>query len=331
MGEHKGGGNSKGFKKSFGNVRYRPSRSKKNDAKGRWQARYTGPDGIAYTVPVTFDTKGLAEARLSKDPAPTSSAASGNPRMRRSRSRAAPVTPRAYAEDLAGRAASCRPVTRKLYQITPGQPGPARARRHGSDRADAARRAEWHATLRNATGPTQRAHAYALLRTILNTALADDMIPANPCRVRGAGQAKTAPAHPARVAGRAGGARQAMPARYRLMVLLAAWCALRFGELAELRRSDIDVTNGIVHVRRGVIRGDGGSVVKGPKSDAGKRDVTIPPHLMPLVKEHLSDARRARQGRADVPRRVRRPHGAIVAVRGLPPGPGKAAGRSAVP
>ncbi len=45
-----------------------------------------------------------------------------------------------------------------------------------------------------------------------------------------------------------------MPARYRLMVLLAAWCALRFGELAELRRSDVDVKNGVVHVRRGVAR-----------------------------------------------------------------------------
>ncbi len=49
----------------------------------------------------------------------------------------------------------------------------------------------------------------------------------------------------------------AMPPRYRLMVLLAAWCALRFGELTELRRSDIDVKNAIVRVRRGVVRGDG--------------------------------------------------------------------------
>ena len=80
-----------------------------------------------------------------------------------------------------------------------------------------------------------------------------------------------------------------MPGRYRLMVLLAAWCALRFGELAELRRSDIDVAGGIVHVRRGVIRTDDGRVVKDPKSQAGKRDVNIPPHLMPAVRAHLSD------------------------------------------
>ena len=82
---------------------------------------------------------------------------------------------------------------------------------------------------------------------------------------------------------------EAMPARYKLMVLLAAWCALRFGELTELRRSDIDVRNGVVHVRRGVVRGSDGRLVKDPKSQAGKRDVNIPPHLMPAVKAHLRD------------------------------------------
>src|SRR5205085_179434 len=30
-------------------------------------------------------------------------------------------------------------------------------------------------------------------------------------------------------------------------------------------------------------------IVGGPKSDAGKRDVNIPPHLMPAVKAHLRD------------------------------------------
>ena len=72
------------------------------------------------------------------------------------------------------------------------------------------------------------------------------MIPANPCRVRGAGSAKTArdirPASLPELEALV----QAMPSRYQLMVLLAAWCALRFGELAELRRADIDVRNAIV-------------------------------------------------------------------------------------
>ena len=45
---------------------------------------------------------------------------------------------------------------------------------------------------------------------------------------------------------------KATPGKYQLFALLAAWCGLRFGELAELRRSDVDVTNGVIHVRRGV-------------------------------------------------------------------------------
>ncbi len=147
---------------------------------------------------------------------------------------------------------------------------------------------EWNAKLRTSTGPTQRAHAYSQLRTILNTAVADEVIPANPCRVRGAGRSKRARKIEPATLGELEAIAAAMPARYRLMVLLAAWCALRFGELAELRRSDIDVRGGVVHVRRGVIRGDDGRVVKGPKSEAGKRDVNIPPHLMPLVHEHLA-------------------------------------------
>jgi integrase len=149
---------------------------------------------------------------------------------------------------------------------------------------------DWWTALAGQTGPTRRAHAYALLRTILATAVTDDVIASNPCRVRGAGQArrarKTRPASLPELEA----ITRAMPERYRLMVLLAAWCALRFGELAELRRSDIDVRGGVIHVRRGVVRPRGAAShrsVKGPKSEAGKRDVAIPPHLLPMGTGHL--------------------------------------------
>jgi integrase len=73
------------------------------------------------------------------------------------------------------------------------------------------------------------------------------------------------------------------------MMLLAAWCVLRFGELAKLRRRAIDVKNRVIHVRRGVTSTKGSRIVGDPKSHAGKRDVAIPPHLMPLVRSHLGD------------------------------------------
>jgi integrase len=49
-----------------------------------------------------------------------------------------------------------------------------------------------------------------------------------------------------------------MPYHLQLMALLAAWCALRFGELVELRRGDIDLDDNVVKVRRGAARVKGG-------------------------------------------------------------------------
>ena len=74
------------------------------------------------------------------------------------------------------------------------------------------------------------------------------------------------------------------------MILLASWCALRFGELAELRRMDVDLSDEVIRVRRGVVRvnGEAAFVVTTPKSDAGIRDVAIPPHLLPALEDHLS-------------------------------------------
>ena len=64
---------------------------------------------------------------------------------------------------------------------------------------------------------------------------------------------------------------------------------LRFGEITELRRNDINLAQGIVKVRRAVVRADGEFIIGTPKSDAGTRDVNIPPHLLPAVRAHLAD------------------------------------------
>jgi integrase len=73
------------------------------------------------------------------------------------------------------------------------------------------------------------------------------------------------------------------------MILLACWCALRFGELTELRRGDLDLRHARVRVTRGVTWIDGKPTIGAPKSDAGIRDVAIPPHLVPTVRQHLQD------------------------------------------
>lgn len=145
----------------------------------------------------------------------------------------------------------------------------------------------WYDEL-DASTPTYRSHAYSLLRSILGS-VDPRVLPSNPARIRGAGSARRAHKVEPLTLAELAALVEAMPEDRQLMVLLAAWCALRFGELAELRRKDIDLTNGLVRVRRGVVRTSSGVVVGTPKSDAGARDVAIPPHLLPLVKAHLRD------------------------------------------
>ena len=266
----------------FGNLRTLPS--------GRIQARYTGPDGRTHRArtpegrPLTFDTKADAAAWLAVRHSEIVRGAWLPP----AEPKAAPITLRAYTEAwLAGR--DLEQTTRDHYvQVLRDHVYPTFGDVAVAEISPAAVRT-WHAGLKDRTGPTARAHAYGLLRTICNTAIADELIAANPCRVRGAGTTKrTKKIRPATLA-ELEELVTAMPDRYKLMTLLAAWCALRFGELAELRRRDVDVKNGVIRVRLGVTRTKGRRVVKGPKSDAGKRDVNIPPHLMPAVRAHLRD------------------------------------------
>jgi integrase len=276
-------------KRGFGSVRRLSS--------GRYQARYTAPDGLRYEArtaqggPLTFDTRGDADAWLSLRHSEILRVAWLPPKADPA-TMVAPDTLREYADRwLAGRDLAER--TREHYrQLLDDHIYPTFGASAVASISPSAVRA-WFATLARADGrkvkdrPTTRAHAYGLLRTIMNTAVADELVAANPCRVRGGGQVKRKVKIRPATLDELSALVAAMPERYRLMVTLAAWCALRFGELAELRRRDIDVRTGVIRVRRGMVRAEGVPLVKGPKSDAGRRDVAIPPHLMPMVREHL--------------------------------------------
>jgi len=126
------------------------------------------------------------------------------------------------------------------------------------------------------------------LRTILASAVNDELIDGNPARIVGAGRSKCVhKIRPASV-GELGVLTEAMPERLQLMVTLASWCALRFGETVELRRGDIDLSDEVIRIRRAAVRTQGAYAITSPKSDAGIRDVAIPPHLIPLIEKHLA-------------------------------------------
>ncbi|MFI9534985.1 tyrosine-type recombinase/integrase [Nocardia fusca] len=271
-------------KRQFGSIRRLPS--------GRYQARYTGPDTREHKAPRTFAAKIDAEAWLAD--------------RRREIDRglwsthadAPKIDLRTYADQwLAHR--TLKPRTRQHYrQLLDAHILPALGHLPLATITPADVRT-WHAT--TLTGkPTMRAHAYSLLRTIFNTAVAEELADANPCRIHSAGSAKRVHRiRPATVA-ELETITQAMPERYRAMILLASWCALRFGELTELRRRDIQFgTEEVdgeppsrwaeIRVRRAVVRVGGEFVVGTPKSDAGIRDVHVPPHLVPMLEDHLAD------------------------------------------
>ena len=73
-----------------------------------------------------------------------------------------------------------------------------------------------------------------------------------------------------------------------MLVLLAAWTTLRFGELSELRRSDVDLDAGVLKVSRAVSRTDAGLEAGPPKSEAGIRTVAVPGFLLPGLAAHLA-------------------------------------------
>lgn len=271
-------------RRSFGGIRKLPS--------GHFQAFYTGPDLKRHAAPETFSARVDAEGWLAAERKHTEDPETWRPpkaRLAAARAvqeRIAARTFGPYAEDwLEHRdlAARTRHGYRDLltrYILSTFADSPLIE----ISRADVK---AWHR--KTASGkPHQRKHAYDLMRTIMNSALDDELIPTNPVHIRGAGSVQRSGRTEPATLDELELLVEATPRRYQLMVLLATWCALRRGELAELRRSDIDVRRGVLKVRRSVVFVPGQApIVKGPKTEAGSRDVAIPPDLLPIVREHL--------------------------------------------
>ena len=270
-----------GTKRSFGAIRRLPSK--------RYQASYTGPDLARHNAPETFTSKVDAEGWLSAERRLIEWDEWSPPARRRAKQLHDDTqTLRSYvATWLPERAAvrGLKPKTLSEYQryldrlILPTL-GELRLK----DISPATVRA-WIGKL-NPTTPRLNEHAYTLLKTIFATAVQDELLDRNPCRerlsrpVRHIGEPATLDELALLVA--------AMPERLRLMIELAAWCALRFGEVAELRRGDVDLANGVIRLSRAVQWVDGMKIVAAPKADS-VRVVAFPPHIGDAIKEHLKN------------------------------------------
>lgn len=79
-----------------------------------------------------------------------------------------------------------------------------------------------------------------------------------------------------------------VPRRYRALVLLAGYYGLRWGDLVELRRHRVDLEARTVAVVEQITEIHGHLRAGAPKSEAGKRVVTMPRFVADALTEHLA-------------------------------------------
>ncbi|MEU5798338.1 site-specific integrase [Streptomyces sp. NPDC047813] len=248
-------------------------------ASGRWQARYVGPDGTRHKAPETFDTKTDAQDWLNLVRADIDRNQWRNPD-------AGAVNFEKYAlRWLEERGLAPTTVDRysgllRLHIL------PTFGGRDLDEITPPAVRA-WRAERRKATGATTVAKSYRLLKAILQTAVDDDLLPTNPCRIKGAGK-EEADERPTATVEQVFDLADAMGPRWRLMVLLGAFAALRPEELAELRRHSVDLDECSLRITHASPELTNGKRVTGaPKTHAGKRTVYLPDLLLPELRRHI--------------------------------------------
>lgn len=266
-------------KRQFGTIRKMGS--------GRWQARYrVGARRVE--APRTFPTKGDASRWLAAAEADQARGLWLDPA-------AGKVTLDTYAKGWLAARVRISPRTREIYEsqlrlhilpaLVDGLPALGEMALNALT-PDLVR--GWYAALLAERGSSVAAKAYTRLRQILAEAVDDDRIAKNPCRIEGGGAER----HPeqrfatlAELYGLAG----AVPVRYRVFVLTAGFAGLRQGELAALRRRDVDLLHATITVRRKRLRLASGQVIEGdPKSRAGRRRVALPAQLVVELERHLA-------------------------------------------
>jgi integrase len=318
---------------------------------GRWQARYTGPDGAMRTIG-TFATKSEADQALAHEVSTMARGAWHDPRLGEqplgewfrgwiaTRTDIAESTRALYEQVLttwidapvpvtaaSGRATAVHLGIRTLASLTPAavrewnhavtaestRRVTERWERSGEHdtRVNAAIRA-WAAASGAPLAPTGRIPGWArdgwvaatggasvparpLRRnagqTAATQAVADELITANPCAIKGAGQRD---AHD-RVDRRTVSLEEmwaladGMPERYRTSVILAICSGLRAGELFALQRKHVDLAAGVVRVEQSLALGrTAQGWFSAPKTRAGKRTVVLPKIAVAALREHMT-------------------------------------------
>ncbi|MGH9057823.1 MAG: tyrosine-type recombinase/integrase [Acidimicrobiales bacterium] len=258
-------------RRQFGRVRKLPS--------GRWQARYPLGDGRLITAPQTFATKTDASTYLAMTEADLM--------------RGQYIDPRAgnvsFADwsgqwlQRAGKRRNSMARDRQALEVFMEELGPRPLATitpmHIQDVVDARSRV---------AAPSTVGRDFSALRAVFNAAVEADIIGRSPCRrialpkVRPPARVGVGPAEMERLASE-------VPARYRVLILVAGVLGLRWGEAVALRVRDIDFMRRTVTVAQ-VVEETAGQlrIVNEAKTAAGLRTLSAPSFLIEEIAEHLA-------------------------------------------
>ncbi len=266
---------------------------------GKWRARYK-VEGQIFTAPRTFQNKTDAQLFLSDQELELARGTWRAPTR-------TVKTVESYGTQWIERHNGLKNSTRQLYRQTFTHHIAPYIGQLRLDKVTPDIVRDWHADLREhlqttlqgeragidrpsqvRDGSSTVARSYRLLRSIFTTAVDDEVIQRNPCRIKGAGNAKAAE-RPTLSLPEVQELTQAMPEHYKALVQLLVWSGIRIGEAAALQRKDLQLSSDAptLTVRERVYKVKGVYELDTPKSKAGVRTIALPPHLVPIMREHL--------------------------------------------
>jgi len=283
-------------RRTFGYVRKLPSK--------RYQASYLGANGVRFNAPYTFNTKSDANSWLAVEESALRKGTWTDPTAEPT-SDGSVVTFETYAKrHIAIQTTRDGLLLRKSTQALYARLLATKLttfHNKSLTEINAASVAEWWAESISGGKVTSTSKAYKLLSSVLKRGVDEGLLVVNPCKVKGAQNADSGkkvtwptPEEVSMIA-------TAINARYKVMVVLAAYSGLRFGEITELRRRDFKKVERIqddgtkvlgfeVNIDRGVTLVHKEFILDDPKSSAGVRTVPISSQLTPMIEDHLVTA-----------------------------------------
>jgi integrase len=280
-------------RRTFGYVRKLPSK--------KYQASYLGANGIRFNAPYTFNTKSDANSWLAVEESMLRKGTWTDPTAEATPDGSV-VTFEAYAKrhitiQTTRDGLLLRKSTQALYARLLETKLTAFHSKTLTE-IKSAEVAEWWAKSIAGGKVTSTSKAYKLLSSVMKRAVEEGLLVVNPCKVKGAQNAdsgkKVTWPNPDEVSMIA----TAINPRYKVLVVLAAYSGLRFGEITELRRKDFKKIERVqddgtkvlgfeVNIDRGVTLVHKEFILDDPKSSAGVRKVPISSQLTPMIDDHL--------------------------------------------